>query len=344
MKIVSQRGFWDWEDRHIKLSDKKSLLDDIDEFIPWERFRPLLEEVYAQNRLSKAGRKPFDTVLMFKLIILQKLYNLSDEELEYQANDRLSFMKFLKLGLEDKIPDATTVWLFREKLTKQGLIEELFNQFDAHLREQGYEAEKGQIVDATLVPVPKQRNRKKENEMLRKGERPEEWEENPNRLAQKDLEARWTKKNGQNYYGYKNHISVDVKYGFVRKYHVTDASVHDSKVLGKILDGENLDPEVWGDSAYRSEEIEWVLETIQFESQIHERSYKNKPLSQEQQSKNREKSKIRAKIEHVFGAWVTSLGGKLVRSIGKVRAEAQIGLKNLAYNILRYVFWETQGK
>jgi transposase, IS5 family len=252
---MGQKGFWDWENRHEKLSDKKSLLDRIDEWIPWERFRPILEEIYSQHRLSNAGRKPFEPLLMFKLIILQKLYNLRDEELEYQANDRLSFMKFLKLGIEDTIPDATTVWLFREKLTKQGLIEELFNQFDEYLRERGYEAEKGQIVDATLVPVPQQRNRKKETEKIRKGEIPEQWEENPNRLAQKDLDARWTRKNGQNYYGYKNHISIDTKYGFIRKYHVTDASVHDSKVLGKILDGENLAPEIWGDSAYRSEEI-----------------------------------------------------------------------------------------
>jgi transposase, IS5 family len=169
---MGQKGFWDWESRHEKLSDKKSLLDRIDEWIPWEKFRPILEEIYAQHRLSNAGRKPFEPLLMFKLIILQKLYNLSDEELEYQANDRLSFMKFLKLGIEDTIPDATTVWSFREKLTKQGLVEELFNQFDDYLRERGYEAEKGQIVDATLVPVPKQRNSKKETEKIRKGEIP----------------------------------------------------------------------------------------------------------------------------------------------------------------------------
>jgi transposase, IS5 family len=339
---VGQKSFWDWENRHRKLSDKKSLLDRIDELIPWERFRSTIEEISERDRISKAGRKPFDLMLMFRLVILQKLYNLSDEEVEYQANDRLSFMKFLKLGIEDSIPDATTLWLFREKLTKQGIIEELFNEFDEYLRAEGYEAEKGQIVDATLVPVPKQRNSRKETEKIKEGEVPSEWEEKPKQLEQKDLDARWTQKNGQNYYGYKNHISIDVKHGFVRKYYVTDASVHDSKVLGKVIDGENSDAEIWGDSAYRSEEIEWVLEQIKMESKIHERGYKNNPLSEEQKLSNREKSKIRAKVEHVFGAWVTNMGGKLVRSIGKVRAEANIGLKNLAYNMLRYIFWETQ--
>ena len=123
---------------------------------------------------------------------------------------------------------------------------------------------------------------------------------------------------------------------------MTDASVHDSRVLGKILDIENPDDRIWADSAYRSEDIEWVLEKIGFESEIHERAYRNRPLSEEQKSSNREKSKIRAKVEHVFGGWVMSMGGKLVRSIGKARAEANIGLKNLAYNIKRYIFLECQ--
>ncbi|WP_017663158.1 IS5 family transposase [Baaleninema simplex] len=339
---MGQKGFWDWENRHAKLSNKKILLDQIDELIPWEEFRPILKVIHQKPRLSNAGRKPLDTILMFKLIVLQKLFNLGDDELEYQANDRLSFMKFLHLGLEDSIPDAKTVWLFREQLTQHGLIEELFNRFDDYLRDRGYEAEEGQIVDATLVPVPKQRNSQEENDKIRQGETPEGWEKNPHRLSQKDLDARWTKKNGQSYYGYKNHISIDVKFGFVRSYHVTDASVHDSKALGKIIDGENLDDRIWGDSAYRSEDIEWVLEQLEFDSKIHERAYRNKPLSEEQKSNNRQKSKIRAKVEHVFGAWVMSMGGKLLRSIGKIRANANIGLKNLAYNIRRYIFWETQ--
>lgn len=339
---MSQKGFWDWEERHQKLSHKKPLLDRLNEIVPWDEFRPLLERIHQKERKSQAGRKPIDVILMFKLLLLQKFYNISDESLEYQVNDRLSFMKFLGLGIEDTIPDATTVWSFREKLMKLGLIRELFDKFDDYLILEGYEAKEGQIVDATLIPVPLQRNSRKENEKLRKGEIPEEWEEKPHKLSQKDLEARWVKKNGQNHFGYKNHISVDVKYGFVRQYQVTDASVHDSQVLGDIIDAENSDDRIWADSAYRSEDIEWVLETIGFESEIHERAYRNRPLSEKQKESNREKSKVRAKVEHVFGDWVMSMGGKLMRSIGKARAEANIGLKNLAYNIKRYVFLEFQ--
>ena len=339
---MSQQGFWDWEERHQKLSNKKPLLDRLNEIVPWEEFRPLLEQIHQKERKSNAGRKPLDVILMFKLLLLQKFYNISDEELEYQVNDRLSFMKFLGLGIEDTIPDGTTVWSFREQLMKHDLIRKLFDKFDRYLRREGYEAKEGQIVDATLVPVPIQRNSRKENEKINDGEIPEAWKEQPHRLSQKDLEARWTKKNGQSHFGYKNHISIDVRFGFVRQYLVTDASVHDSRVLGKILDIENPDDRIWADSAYRSEDIEWVLEKIGFESEIHERAYRNRPLSEEQKSSNREKSKIRAKVEHVFGGWVMSMGGKLVRSIGKARAEANIGLKNLAYNIKRYIFLECQ--
>ncbi|MEO0801361.1 MAG: IS5 family transposase, partial [Cyanobacteria bacterium J06642_2] len=215
---MSQKGFWDWEERHQKLSHKKPLLDRLNEIVPWDEFRPLLERIHQKERKSQAGRKPIDVILMFKLLLLQKFYNISDESLEYQVNDRLSFMKFLGLGIEDTIPDATTVWSFREKLMKLGLIRELFDKFDDYLILEGYEAKEGQIVDATLIPVPLQRNSRKENEKLRKGEIPEEWEEKPHKLSQKDLEALWVKKNVQNHFGYKNHISVDVKYGLVRQY------------------------------------------------------------------------------------------------------------------------------
>lgn len=339
---MGQRGFWDQEEREKKLEQKRPTLERVNQIIPWEEFRSILESIHQKERKSDAGRKPLDVILMFKLLVLQSLYNISDDELEYQVNDRISFMKFLSLGIEDSVPDATTVWLFREKLAKAGVIEEIFERFELHLRDKGYSAQSGQIVDATLIPVPKQKNKREENEKIKKGEVPEEWKKNPKRLSHKDCEARWTKKNGQSHYGYKNHISIDVEYGFIRNYEVTTAEVHDSQVLGEIIDIENSGDKIWADSAYRSENVEWVLEKIGFESEVHERAYRNKPLTEQQEEKNKEKSKVRAKVEHVFGQFVMSMGGKLVRSIGKARAKANIGLKNLAYNFRRYVFWEFQ--
>lgn len=339
---MRQPGFWDLEERQSKLNQKKDLLVRLNEIIPWETFRPLLAQIHDKRRKSNAGRKPIDGIVMFKLLVLQQLYNISDEELEYQVSDRLSFMQFLDFGLADEIPDATTVWLFRKQLTEQELIEPLFEQFDGYLIEQGYAAQGGQIVDATLIPVPKQHNSDAENKQIKQGELPQSWPDKPHKRSQKDTDARWTKKGGKSYFGYKNHIGIDAKHGLIRRYAVTDASVHDSPVLGQLLDEDNDSDLIWADSAYRSDAIEHTLDLIGFESQIHERGYRNHPLTEEQKQSNRTKSKTRAKVEHVFGCWVMQMGGKLVRSIGIVRAKAQLGLKNLTYNLLRYTFLETK--
>ncbi len=166
------------------------MLNRLNQMVPWESLRPTLKKIREKPRKSKAGRKSLDEVLLFKMLVLQRLYNISDEDLEYQVNDRISFMQFLNLGLEDRVPDATTVWLFREQLQKQGLVEELFEQFEASLQQAGDQAKDGQIMDATLVPVPKQRNDKEENQQIKTGQIPEEWSQQPHKRAQKDVDAR----------------------------------------------------------------------------------------------------------------------------------------------------------
>ena len=143
-------------------------------------------------------------------------------------------------------------------------------------------------------------------------------------------------------FGYKNHINRDAGHGFIRRYTGTEASVHDSKVLGHLLDADNTDDELWADSAYLSIAIVTVLEMMGFESHINERAYRNRPLSEQQIADNRERSKTRAKVEHVFGSMINEMGGKVVRTIGLARAETMLGLKNLAYNLKRYVFWQKQ--
>jgi IS5 family transposase len=339
---MGQQGFWDVDARQQKLEHKKPLLNQLNELVPWETFRPILKQIHAKPRKSEAGRKPIDVLLLFKMLVLQKLYSISDEELEYQVNDRLSFMQFLGLGLEDSVPDAKTVWLFREQLRQHELVEALFAQFSGYLQGAGYAAKDGQIVDATLIPVPKQRNTRQENQTIKQGEVPAEWQEQPHKRAQKDVDARWTKKNGVSHYGYKNHVSSDVGFKFIRRYTVTDASVHDSQALGELLDADNSGDGLWADSAYLSVLIVEVLKLMGFEPHINERAYRNRPLSEEQKAANRERSKTRAKVEHIFGDFVTSMGGKVVRSIGLARAQTQLGLKNLVYNLKRFVHLESQ--
>ena len=334
---MGQRGFWDDQQRVAKLQEKKPVLKRLADSIPWESFRPLLDKGYAHERKSNAGRKRIDPLILFKMLVLQQLFNLSDLELEFQVNDRRSFEEFVGLGVMNSIPDATTVAFFRDRLLKAGVIEELFEMFESYLRSQGLQARGGQIIDATLVPVPKQRNTREENEEIKAGRLPEGWDKNPDRLRQKDLDARWVKKNDINYYGYKNSICIDVDHGFIRRYAVTPANIHDSQMLPRLLDPENEHDFVWADSAYSGECFADLLSLGGFESLIHEKGARNHPLSEEAKKMNRVKSAIRACVEHVFGCMTMSMGGKLTRKIGLERTEVWWGLKNLTFNFLRYL-------
>ena len=201
--------------------------------VNWESFRPALEKAFKKERKSNAGRQAFDVVMMFKILVLQRLFNLSDDQTEYQINDRMSFMRFLGLSLGDRVPDAKTIWLYRENLTKAGIINQLFIDYCKELEKNGIITHTGTIIDATFVDAPRQRNTREENKTIKSGEVPEEWTEDTpkakHKLAQKDTDARWTKKNNETHYGYKNHAKVDVDSKIIMDYSVTDASVHDSQ-------------------------------------------------------------------------------------------------------------------
>ncbi len=290
--------------------------------------------VRDKERKSSAGRKPFNVALMFKVPILQSLYNLSDEQAEFQIRDRLSFMRFLDLSLGDDVPDAKTIWLFREQLTEVGVIKKAFERFETYLCEQGFSARKGQIVDASIVPVPKQRNSREENKRIEGGEIPEDWSEQKKR--QKDTDARWMKKDGQNHYGYKNHIDVDVKHKLIRSYEVRPASVHDSQVFKDLLDEDTSSGDVWADSAYSSEEKLRELKERNDREHLQRKGYRHKKPTDREVQGNRTRSRIRSRVEHVFGVQAKRAGKLIMCVIGLLRVKAKVGLRNLAYNLDRY--------
>jgi len=244
-------------------------------------------------------------------------------------------MRFLGLGLEDRVPDAKTVWLYREALAQAGKVEALFRQFDRHLARQGYIARGGQILDASIVAAPKNRNTRDENAAIKSGEVPEGWADKPAKRRQKDVDARWTKKHGTSHYGYKNHVNVDRRHKLIRRWHVSDAAQHDSQAVDHLLMQGNTGSGVWADAAYRSEAMEAKLRARQLKSHIHRKGRRGKPLSNQAKGSNRTKSTVRVRVEHVFGAQAGDMGGTLVRTIGLVRARAKIGMKNLAYNMRR---------
>jgi len=340
---MSQMGFFDADKRLSILSLKGDPLEAISKLMAWEMFRADIESVVLraeESRKSKAGRKPIDALVLLRMLVLQSLYNLSDDQIEYQVRDRLSFTRFVGLGIEDGIPDGTTLWLFREKLAKAGLIDKLFERFGRHLEAKGYIARGGQMVDATIVAVPRQRNSRDENELVKAGTTPENWKKRPSKNRQKDKDARWTKKHGRSFFGYKNHVNADARHKLIRDYTVSDASEHDSQKLDELVNRGNTSRDVYADSAYRSAEIERKLRAKGFRSRIHKRGRRNRPLTEAEARANHRKSKVRARIEHVFGAQENAPGGRLVRTIGIVRAKIKIGLQNLVYNFRRLVVLE----
>jgi transposase, IS5 family len=352
-----QARFFDVDDRLAELSAKGDDLERLNELVDFEVFRPGLERAVPGKDRSKGGRPPFDHVFMFKVLILQTNHNLSDERTEYLIKDRLSFMRFLGLGLSDTVPDANTVWTFREALTKARIdgkpaIEVLFGRFDDALRAAGFLAMGGQIVDATIVAVPKQHNTEEEKRMVKEGRVPEDWKAKPKKLAQKDRDARWTVKyskakpreDGKKQvdlaipaFGYKNHIGVDKTRRLIRTWTVTDASRHDGAALPRLLDKANTGSQVWADTAYRSKNNEKHLRKTGLKSAIHRKKPRDKPMPARMAKANAAKSKVRAAIEHVF-AWQKGPMGLFIRTIGLARATVKIGLANLVTNMRRMVW------
>jgi IS5 family transposase len=348
-----QPGFWDVDERLRRLSDIGDQLEAFAAVVDFEIFRPELEAALAYSDGARGGRPPFDAVMMFKVLVIQAQNGLSDDRAEFLINDRLSFMRFLGLGLCDRVPDAKTIWAFRERLTKAGAIEALFTRFDVAIREAGYIPMAGQIVDASLVSAPKQRNTQAEKADVKAGRIPEGWRDRPAKLRQKDRDARWTlvfgkareRTDGSHHadiaipvFGYKAHASIDRRHGFIRRWDVTDAAAHDGRMLRRgLLDRSNTGSTVWADSAYRSKANEAFMEKHGFKSQVHHRKPRGRPMAPHIRRGNAGRSKIRAAIEHVFAHQKGPMD-LCIRTIGLARAKAKVGLVNLTYNIRRLVW------
>ncbi len=303
--------------------------------IDWDR----ISETISQNipkKKNNSGRPRFPVSQMLRILILQETYNLSDDAMEVQINGSIYFKFFLDMSLLDKSPDSKTIWSFKETLRKLNLEQTLFLEFHKFLAERKIKLHKGNIVDASFVKVPVQRNTRAENQQIKNDEIPPSFKENENKMRQKDTDARWTKKNGKSHYGYKNHIATATNEQFITAYEISAANVHDSQVLAAIL-SEGV-TQIYGDSAYRSEKITNELRKKGVRNFIHHRKYRDTSLTEKQLESNRRKSKTRAKVEHIF-AWFRNCmnRGLELRCIGIDRVRFRMGLRNTVYNMLKYV-------
>lgn len=348
---MKQAGFFDVDERLARVSALGDPLEVMASVIDFEGFRPVLDRALARSDGSKGGRPPFDAIVMFKILVLQALNDLSDERAEFLITDRLSYMRFLGLGLGDKAPDRNTIWTFREALKAAGVIDDLFAAFDAQITGSGYHATHGQIVDASLISAPKQRLTQEEKAQIKQGKAAKEVWDNPSQAAQKDVDARWTikyskKKEGAPkgqvdiaipHFGYKSHIMTDRAHGFIRSFTVTDASRHDGAQLTDLLRRDILATGVWADSAYRSKKNEAWLERHGLVSHIHRKKPPSRSMPDHIRRGNATRSKTRAFVEHVFADQKHRMG-LTIRTIGINRAKIKIGLANIAYNMRRLIY------
>ncbi len=322
-------------------------LEELSKLIDFEMFRPMLEEVLLTKECkTPAGRKPIDVILLFKIIFLQRYYGLGDHQIQYQITDRTSFRQFLGIHTVREIPDEKTIWLCKDKLSKAGTFDQLFDRFRKELDGMGLSFNEGKIIDATFVEAPRQRNSREENKQIKEGNGDKLWnpeegdtekekEHKRNKKRHKDIDASWTKKRGERHYGYKGHVKADKKTKLIEKYKTTTAKVHDSNVIADILEETDKGQDLYLDAGYESKDD--VVKECGMNPIICEKGHRNHPLTEEQKENNREKSRTRCRIEHIFGFVEGAMHGSIVRSIGMVRAEANVALTCLVYNVFRYI-------
>lgn len=334
-----QVAIFDKENTLQDLLKKGNPLPYLKETIDFEQFRDILEPVFEkQDRKSNAGRKPLDPVFMFRVLFLQRLYGLGDAQAEYQIKDRTSFRDFLGIACMEDVPDEKTIWKYKDELAKAGTFDLLFKRFNDYLATLGLILTEGKIIDASFVIAPRQRNTPEENEKIKKGEGDEMWNDNPHKKCHKDIEARWTKKRKETFYGYKDSVGICKKTKLIHGYSVCAANRHDSKETGKVIDAienKRKGEELEADAGYTGTEKE--IEARGMKPVICEKGTKGHPLTDEQKANNRWKSKTRCRVEHVFGFMEQTMGGLIFRGVGMVRAKANVALTNLVYNMCRLV-------
>lgn len=323
------------QEREAKLNKLGDALQVMEQHVDFAALADEVDRCAPRPSRERGGRPPFPTELMVRVLLIQQLFNLSDEQMEFQLLDRLSFQRFVGLRASSQIPDRTTIWTFKERLIMAGASESIFDAVNAQLSKHGYIARGGQMIDASIVQAPKQLMSKDEKALVGEGAMPIAW--SPAKRRQKDMDARWTKKHGKSYFGYKVSANADNCYKLVRKIAVSTASEHDTLHFEGVLDPANTNRDILADKGYVDGEREARLTKQGWRMQIQRKGSKGKPISETQKRRNTRIAKTRARVEHVF-AGLAQLGGKSLRSIGLARATLQLNWKVAAYNLRRLVY------
>jgi transposase, IS5 family len=303
--IISQQGL-----------GQNASLDAISTVIDWEPIEALLSSLHS----SKTGRPAFAPLLMLRATLLGQWYTLSDPGLEASLQDRLSFRRFVGLSLTADTPDHVSLWRFRQQLDALGLTVEVFNEVNRQFEAQGLLVKSGTLLDASLVEAQAARPA-----FPREGQAP---------VVARDKDARWSRKGGRAYFGYKTHIGVDQTSGLIRQVVLTPAHINDTEVADRLVSGD--EKAVYADKAYEKKERRLWLKGLGIKDRIMHRSHKNqKSLPHWQARRNRLITPIRQAVERVFGLWKRSYGYRQVRYYSLAANRAQLYFLALATNLKR---------
>lgn len=262
--------------------------------------------------------------MMFKVLLLQSFYNLSDPACEKQLARDLLFRRFVNLSLSSPVPDHSTIWRFRNHLNESGLMTKLLNNVNYQLNKQRIIIKTGEasIIDASVVQAKNNRPRKNA-----KGENTQ------------DVDASYNVKTASNgkqktTYGFKAHVNVDED-GFIKSQTLTTGSTHDFNVFEQLLT--DTEKSVYADSAYKSQKHDKLLKTKNIQNQILQRAYRNKPLTEQQKQHNRFASQVRYVVERTFGVLTQYYGLGQARYDGIERNQARLSIICIAHNLKRAI-------
>ena len=332
--------------RQQKRSQFTKVLDRLTQLVNWVALAKVVNDKTGREQdRPKGGRPPYPTQALLKIIVLQQLYgNLSDEEMEYALLDRMSWQHFIGLTHVRDLPDARTIWAFKNQLAQVGGAATLFADVQRQLAGAGLIAKGGQLIDATLVSAPTTHLTKQEKQSVDAGNTPDHW---TNKVAaHKDTDAHWTAKRNQWTFGYKAHINADQANKLIQVIAVTPANVSDTTVFAPLLDTtlkrSQQGKTVHADRGYDSAKNRATVKAMKLRDGIACNDDRKRYDQTDIHQRNKRLAKIRGRVEHVFGGWEKTMG-KHIRCIGLVRATTMITLQALVYNLRRWVTLDSRG-
>lgn len=306
---------------------EKDKLKNIKDIINWEKFRPIIGKLY-DNKSSKGGRPNTDEVVMVKAIVLQTLFHLSDEALEFNMNDRISFQMFI--GLDQKVPDFTTVWRFKERIAKDGIDKKIHEEFLRQISEKGYSVQKGVMQDASIISSDIGKSR--QNQERKKRKRGKKIRLTEKQLSHIDTDASFTKKANKSYHGYKLHIKTDIDNNFIQDYETTTASVHDSQI-DLVTEGDTL--------ALRDKGYNGVpLKCHGVRDYTMKRAARGHPLTEYDKWRNKMISSVRILVEKPFAVIKRHFGRDRTRVTRLKRVHVQQFCNCFTYNLMNLAYLE----